>query len=108
MKEGYKFSHWGMPTQEEKPGMTYIEGIKTAITDFAASPFAIEWLKFDADTPMPKLLQTTAHVAFVVDNLEEALKDETVIVPPFPVGDSLTCAFIDGGGFAVELMEFKN
>lgn len=107
MKEGYKFSHWGMPTKEEKPGMTYIEGIKTAITDFAASPFAIEWLKFDDDCPLPKLLQTTAHIAFVVDDLDAALKGEKVIVEPFPVGDSLTCAFIDGDGFAVELMMFK-
>ena len=30
--------------------MTLPESIKTAITDFAASPFAIEWLKFDDDT----------------------------------------------------------
>ena len=107
MKDGYTFSHWGVPTSEEKEGMTYIEGIKTAITDFAASPFAIEWLKFDADSPMPELVQKVAHVAFVVESMEEALKDEKVIVAPFPVGENLTCAFIDGGGFAVELMEFK-
>ena len=107
MKDGYQFSHWGVPTQEEKPGMTYLEGIKTAITDFAASPYAIEWLKFDDDTPMPKILQTMPHVAFVVEDMNAALEGEKVIVEPFPVGDSLTCAFIDGGGFGVELMAFK-
>ena len=107
MRDGYKFSHWGVPTPEEKEGMTYLEDIKTAITDFAASPFAIEWLKFDADSPMPELIQKMPHVAFVVDDIQAALKDEKVIVEPFPVGDNLTCAFIDGGGFAVELMEFK-
>ena len=66
MKDGYKFSHWGVPTQEEKDGMTYLADIKTAITDFAASPFAIEWLRFDDDSPMPELIQKMPHVALVL------------------------------------------
>ncbi len=107
MKEGFKFSHWGMPTNEEKPGMTYLADIKVAISDFAASPYAIEWLKFDADSPMPKLIQSTGHVAFEVDSLADAMAGQKVLVEPFPVGDNLTCAFIEGDGFAVELMEFK-
>ena len=107
MKDGYKFSHWGVPTKEER-GDDLPRVDKRAITDFAASPFAIEWLKFDDDTPMPKLLQTMPHVAFVVEDLKAALAGEKVIVEPFPVGDILTCAFIDGGGFGVELMEFKD
>ena len=107
MKEGCTFSHWGIPTTEEKPGMTYIEGIKTAITDFAASPFAVEWLKFDADCTMPKLIQQMPHVAFIVKDMTAALAGEKVIVDPFPVGDNLVCAFIEGDGFAVELMQFK-
>ena len=107
MKEGFKFSHWGVPTSEEKAGMTYLDGIKTAITDFAASPYAIEWLKFDADSPMPKLIQSMPHVAFEVKSIADAMANQKVLVEPFPVGDNLTCAFIEGDGFAVELMEFK-
>ena len=45
MRDGYKFSHWGVPTQEKKDGMVYVEGIKTWITDFAQNPYAIEWLR---------------------------------------------------------------
>ncbi len=107
MKDGYKFSHWGVPTQEKKDGMAYVEGIKTWITDFAASPYAIEWLKFEPGSCMPELVQTMPHAAFVVESLADALNGEKVIVEPFPVGENLTCAFIDGGGFSVELMEFK-
>ncbi|MBR2692579.1 MAG: hypothetical protein IKE69_00050 [Thermoguttaceae bacterium] len=107
MRDGYKFSHWGVPTQEKKDGMVYVEGIKTWITDFAQNPYAIEWLRFEADSPMHELVQKMPHVAYEVENLNEALADQKVIVPPFPVGENLTCAFIDGGGFSVELMEFK-
>ena len=56
---------------------------------------------------MHELVQKMPHVAYEVENLNEALADQKVIVPPFPVGENLTCAFIDGGGFSVELMEFK-
>lgn len=107
MKEGLKFNHWGIPTAETKPGMTYLDGIKTAITDFAASPHAVEWLKFDADSPMPTLIRTMPHIACEVEDMAAAMAGEKVLVEPFPVGDNLTCAFIEGDGFAVELMEFK-
>ena len=56
---------------------------------------------------MPELLQTVAHVAYTVDNLEEALAGRNVIVQPFAPMDGLRVAFIEDEGAPVEFLEFK-
>jgi hypothetical protein len=56
---------------------------------------------------MHKLLQRTAHVAYTVDNLEEALKGKKVIIPPFTPMQGVRAAFIREGEAPVEYLEIK-
>lgn len=104
MKPGFKFSHIGIPTKDRKLPI-YAEGIKVHLNDFNDEPFSVEWLRFEPGSPLPEILQTTAHVAYEVEDLDEAMKGEKVIVPPFEGGPNLTCAFIEADGYAVELMK---
>ncbi len=102
------FSHIGIPTTESKAGEVYSADMKLYLTDFSESEHSIEWLRFDADCEMPKEIQEHSHVAYVVENLEEAIAGQTVILDPCSVSDTLRIAFIvDGEGCPIEFMEFS-
>lgn len=101
------FSHVGIPTNENKEGAAYNDVLSVWLTDYSNSPNAIEFLKFEEGSCLPELIQNTAHLAYVVPNLEEALKDKNVIFEPLVCSDSLTIAFIEEEGIAIELMEVK-
>lgn len=107
MKPGFKFNHFGIPAPDKSRTPIYAEPLKLWLSEISADPYCCEWLYFEDGSPFPELIQKTAHVAYEVDSIAEAAKGEKIIVEPFPVGDNLTCAFIEGNGYAVELMEFK-
>ena len=70
------------------------------------SEHRIEWLRFEPGSPLPEILQKTAHVAFTVENLGEALAGQKVIVQPFSPMPGLRVAFIQDGAAPVEFLEF--
>lgn len=91
--------------QEPPANATYLEGGKVHISDPEAHPYRIEFLCFDADSPMPEAIKTRPHVAFLVSSLDTALAGQNVILPPFDATDELRCAFIQDGEAVIELME---
>ncbi len=101
-----EFHHIGIPTKTPQPNEVYLESAKLFITDATKHEHRIEWVRCESNTTMPALLQTTAHAAFSVDNLEEALAGRKVIVAPFVPMPGLRVAFIDDGGAPVEYLEF--
>jgi len=101
------FNHVGFLTSEQKEGAVFNEGLKVWLTDFSKSPNKIEFLKFEEGSCMPELIQKQAHIAYVVPNMEEALKGAKVLFGPAAVNESLTIAFIEEEGVSIELMEMK-
>ena len=83
----------------------YIEGAKVHITDAASHPYNVEFLRFETGSPMHELVQTRTHVGYIVPDLDEALKGQTVIVEPFDATEELRVAFITDGDAVLELME---
>ncbi|HUT25683.1 MAG TPA: hypothetical protein VM492_15190 [Sumerlaeia bacterium] len=102
-----EFKHFGVPTSEKQENETYIAGAKVHVTDPDSHPYAVEFLRFEPDCPMPEAVQTRCHAAFRVESLEEALKGQNVIIEPFDATDTLRCAFITEGDAIIELMEMK-
>jgi hypothetical protein len=102
MKE---FHHIGIPSDKTRAGEVYLEGAKLFVTPVDASPNKIEWLRFEADSPMPPELKTTAHVAYQVDNLEAALQGQKVLIEPFMAMEGVRVAFIIEDGAPVEFMQ---
>lgn len=102
MKE---FSHIGIPTSEPKPQENYLEEAKLYVTDFNDSEHKIEWLRFEADSPLPELLKTTAHVAYMVDDLNAAMSGQEVLMEPFSPVEGLLVGFIISEGAPIELMQ---
>lgn len=103
----HKFSHIGIPTTGEKNWDGFYEPGKIHYTDFSKDEYAIEWVKFDSDSPMPEMMQTVPHLAFLVDNIEEALEGKDILVDTFSPGEGVRVAFIKHDGAPVEFMEIS-
>lgn len=83
-KWGWKFHHLGIPTRTKMPDETYLPQFKFFVSGFDTSPFGIEWMRFDTDSPIDKLIQTVPHLAFEVTDLDQELvyRDLHVITEP--------------------------
>ena len=106
-KWGWRFHHIGVPVNEPMPNEKYIEGLKMYVKGFDTSPYGFEWMRFEKDSPISKLVQTVPHIAFDVDNLEEALKGKEVITEAYRIGEGIRVAMIIDNGTPIELLEFK-
>ena len=93
-----------------KEGETFVEATRVWVTNPRASAFNVEWLRFEADTPVTGALRDQPHVAYRVDDLEQALEGHNVLAEPFDPtglgGDFLRVAFVEVDGAVVELMEY--
>ncbi len=101
------FHHFGVPTKKQAEKEDYIEGAKVYVTNADEHPFRIEFLRFEEGSPMHEAVQSNCHAAFMVDNLDAAIKGHNVIVEPFNATDSLRVAFIMDGDAVLELMETR-
>ncbi len=99
-----KLNHFGVVTTTPQPEENYVDGLKVYLTDISKSPNKIEFLRFVPGSPLPEIIQTTAHIAYEVPDMAEALKGQKVLVEPFEGGPGLMCAFIEEEGIAIELM----
>jgi hypothetical protein len=75
------------------------------VSGFETSPFGIEWMRFDADCPLPELIQRVPHVAFEVDDLASALEGRDVLIAPNSPSPGVVVAFVIDDGAPVELMQ---
>ena len=102
-----KYHHLGIPTTEEKPGETYLEQYKFFCTDHENNPFGIQWMRFDEDCPLPLIVQTIPHVAFAVENLEQALVGHEILIEPNSPSPGVRVAFVLVDGAPVEFLEYE-
>jgi hypothetical protein len=100
-----EFHHLGVPTNATHDDETYIEGGKVYATNPDSHPYRVEFLRFEDDSPLPEAVRTQPHAAFIVDDLDAALKAQNVIIPPFDATETFRVAFITDGDAVIELME---
>ena len=105
-EEKMKFNHVGIPTKESFEGEIDIPHLKMTISDHQNNPFGIQWQRYWESAPYPELVKTVPHVAFEVKNLQDAIKDQKVIIEPNSPSNGLIVAFIEVNGAPVELMEY--
>ena len=101
------FAHFGVPTKKKQPNETYLEGAKVYITDPEKHPYKVEFVRCEKGCPLPKPIQTTPHAAFIVDDIQAAVKGHEIVLSPTAMGDKLTIAFINDGDALLELMQVK-
>jgi hypothetical protein len=102
------FHHVGIPTTTTRSGETSLEEARLHVTDPEASEHRIEWLRFEDGSPLPEVLKTTAHVAYVVDDLEAELEGREVLLEPFSPMEGVRVAFIMDDGAPIEFMQLDS
>lgn len=101
-----RYHHLGIPTRTQRPDETYLPRFKMFTSGYESSPFGIEWMRFEADSPLPELVKTVPHVAFEVDDLESELEGHELLIAPNSPSAGVTVAFIVDNGAPVELLCF--
>jgi len=100
-----KFNHVGIPTRGPFPGEIPLPHLKITVSDHQDNAFGIQWQRYWDDAPYPELVRTVAHVAFEVDDLDDALEGRHVIIEPNSPSPGVRVAFIEVNGAPVELMQ---
>ena len=106
---GWKYHHLGVPTKEKFLDEKYLPQFKFYVSGFYTSPYGVEWMRFEVDSPISKLVQTVPHLAFEVEDLDYELANHNfnVITEPNPPSDEIRVAMIEHNGAPIELIEFE-
>jgi hypothetical protein len=106
-KRGWRYHHMGIPTDKPRPGERYLEHLKVSVSGFETSPYGIEWMRFEPDCPVSKLIRTTPHIAFEVDNLDTEIRGKKLLGPVSKPSKGVRVAMFIDNGAPVELLEFR-
>ena len=106
MSNKYRYHHIGIPVAKQIAGMVHIRPLKVYATDHQVNPFGIQWMKYERGCKLPELVRKVAHVAFEVDDLQEAIRGKKVIIEPNSPSAGVVVAFIEEAGAPVEFLQF--
>jgi hypothetical protein len=101
-----RFHHIGIPTERQLPAEDYSQRYKLYASGYLKSAYGSEWMKFDPDCPLPELIKTVPHVAFVVDDIEAAIAGKEILIGPNSPAAGITVAFIVDQGAPIEFLQF--
>jgi hypothetical protein len=106
-RRGWRYHHLGIPTNVPRASETYLEKFGLYVSGFPTSPYGIEWMRFEANSPLHPLIKSLPHIAFEVDDLDAELIGQQVISPPGSPSDGVRAAMIVVDGAPVELISFR-
>ncbi len=101
-----RFHHYGMPGLEPREGEVFLPEFGMHVTLLEDDPFRIQWMRFEDDSLIPGLVREAPHLAFQVEDLEEALEGREILIPPNSPSEGVTVAFIVHKGILIEFLEF--
>lgn len=101
-----RYHHLGVPSDFPRQGETYLREFGLHVTSHRDDPFGIEWMRFDADSPLPPIVKDIPHLAFQVEDLDAALAGRELLIPPNSPSPGVRVAFVLHGGMPIELLEF--
>ncbi len=107
-----RFDHIGVVTTERQQGESWVEATRVWVTSPRAHAYNVEFLRFEDDSPVTGPLRSEPHVAYRVDDVDLAIRGQTVLAEPFqPAAHDpgfLTVAFVQVEGAVVELMQYRD
>lgn len=101
-----EFDHIGLITERKQENEIWVDANKVWVTDYKNHPYRVEWLRFEADSPVKGAVREKAHIAFRVENLDAA-RGLKVLLEPFDVGFAKVGFYETEDGAVVELMQYK-
>jgi len=101
-----KYHHLGIPTDQARNGEYYLEKIKAHILPFDSNPYGVEWMRYEAGSPVPELVRKVPHIAFEVDDLANEIAGQEILIPPNSPSPGVTVAFIVCNGAPIEFLQY--
>ena len=88
---GWKYHHMGIPTNKIMENEKYIPHLKFYVSGFDNSPYGIEWMRFEKDSPIHELIQKVPHITFEVEDLDLELskRDFEILTKPNSPSDDI-------------------
>src|SRR5512140_641640 len=105
-KLGWRYHHIGIPHTQPRAREHHVAHLGVHVSGFETSPFGIEWMRFEPHCRVPEIVRSVPHIAFAVDDLDEALKGREILIAPTEPSVGVRVAFILDDGAPVELLEF--
>ena len=105
---GWRYHHMGIPTDVPREGEVHLEGLGMHVSGFGTSPYGVEWMRFDVDSPISELIRSVPHIAFEVDDLDAAVEGKELIGEVSSPMAGVRVAMILHNGMPVELLEFSD
>ena len=106
-KQGWRYHHMGIPTDAPRPGEKYIADYGMYVSGFETSPYGIEWMRFEKDSPISELVKTIPHIAFEVDDLDKEIDGKELLGDISSPSEGVRVAMFIDNGAPVELIEFN-
>jgi hypothetical protein len=106
-RRGWRYHHVGIPTTQPRAGERHLEHLGMYVSGFEISPYGVEWMRFEPDSPICELIRTVPHVAFEVDDLDAEIEGKELLGEVSEPSDGVRVAMIVDNGAPVELIEFR-
>jgi hypothetical protein len=106
-KRGWRYHHIGIPTNQPRPGEKYIPDYGMYVSGFETSPYGIEWMRFEKNSPISDLIKRVPHIAFEVDDLDKEVEGKELLGEISSPSIGTRVAMIIDNGAPVELIEFN-
>ena len=106
-RQGWRYHHIGIPTDLPRPGENYIADYGMHVSGFETSPYGIEWMRFEEDSPISELVKTVPHIAFEVDDLDKEVEGKELLGEINSPSEGTRVAMFIHNGAPVELIEFN-
>jgi hypothetical protein len=107
VRRGWRYHHVGIPTDKSRAGERHLEHLGMYVSGSETSPYGIEWMRFDADSPISALIRTVPPVAFEVDDLDREIEGKELLGEVSEPSDGVRVAMIIDDGAPVELLECR-
>lgn len=103
-KVNYIYHHMGIPTNKARKDEKYSSTFKMYVTP-GNNEFRIQWHRYEAGCPLHPLIQSVPHVAFKVDNLEQAIAGKKILLEPYFPFTGFRVAMVEIDGAPIEFIE---
>ncbi|MEN6576980.1 MAG: hypothetical protein ABFD90_11610 [Phycisphaerales bacterium] len=107
VSRGWRYHHMGIPTDRPRVGERYLGHLGMYVSGFETSPYGIEWMRFEPDSPVSELVRTVPHIAFEVDDLDAEIVGKELLAEVSEPSEGVRVAMIVDNGAPVELLEFR-
>lgn len=98
----------GIPTTKKLKNEVYLAELDVYHSGYQENEFNIEWMRYGKKCNLPDIVKKLPHIAFEVDDVNEAIKGHEVIIEPNSPYEGIIVAFVLVNNAPVEFIQFSN